>query len=147
MMYLLYFSAWKVEGEKYVLNVYFVARVILSSNSNNCCLLYFNANIMCSFTKLEYLWSRLYGCASWWAANASQPLSGTCTFSNGTVLHGAHVCPQQTVIGRWLGLRHKFFFVTDEQKQDYLSRDLQCARGVTKRHELLAPDPLLGLRP
>jgi len=33
------------------LNVYFAARFILSSNSNNCCLLYFNANIMCSFTK------------------------------------------------------------------------------------------------
>ena len=28
-----------------------LARFILSSNSNNCCLLYFNANIMCSFTK------------------------------------------------------------------------------------------------
>jgi len=26
------------------------ARFILSSNSSNCCLLYFNANIMCSFT-------------------------------------------------------------------------------------------------
>jgi len=39
------------------LNVYFAARFILSSNSNNCCLLYFNANIMCSFTKkLKLLW-------------------------------------------------------------------------------------------
>ena len=28
-----------------------ILEVILSSNSNNCCLLYFNANIMCSFTK------------------------------------------------------------------------------------------------
>ena len=27
------------------------ARFILSSNSNNCCWLYFNANIVCSFTK------------------------------------------------------------------------------------------------
>jgi len=27
-----------------------ILEVILSSNSNNCCLLYFNANIMCSFT-------------------------------------------------------------------------------------------------
>jgi len=26
-------------------------RLILSSNSNNCCLLYFNATVMCSFTK------------------------------------------------------------------------------------------------
>ena len=32
-------------------NVDFAARFILSSNSNNCSLLYFNANIMCSFTK------------------------------------------------------------------------------------------------
>jgi len=31
--------------------LYFAARFILSSNSNNCCSLYFNANIMCSFTK------------------------------------------------------------------------------------------------
>jgi len=31
--------------------LYFVARFILSSNINNCCLLYFNANITCSFTK------------------------------------------------------------------------------------------------
>jgi len=46
-----------------------------------------------------------------------------------------------------IGPPTQIFFVTDEQKQDYLSRDLQCARGVTKRHELLAPDPLLGLRP
>ena len=30
--------------------LYFAARFILSSNSNYC-LLYFNANIMCSFTK------------------------------------------------------------------------------------------------
>ena len=46
-----------------------------------------------------------------WAA--IQPLSGTCTFSNGTVLDG-HVRPQWTVIGRWLGLRHKkIVFVTD----------------------------------
>jgi len=36
---------------KNVLNVYFAARFILSSNSNNCCLLYFNANAMCCFTK------------------------------------------------------------------------------------------------
>jgi len=36
---------------KNVLNVYFAARFILSSNSNNCCLLYFNANIMCSVHK------------------------------------------------------------------------------------------------
>jgi len=40
-----------LEVEKEVLNGYFEARSILSSNSNNCCLLYFNANIMCSFTK------------------------------------------------------------------------------------------------
>ena len=29
-----------------------LARIILSSNSNNCCLLYFYANIICSFTKI-----------------------------------------------------------------------------------------------
>ena len=28
-----------------------ILAVIVTSNSNNCCLLYFNANIMCSFTK------------------------------------------------------------------------------------------------
>ena len=32
-------------------NILEVMSFILSSNSNNCCLLYFNANIMCSFTK------------------------------------------------------------------------------------------------
>jgi len=48
MTYLLYLSAWKVESEEYVFNVYFAARFILSSNSNNCCLLYFNTNIMAS---------------------------------------------------------------------------------------------------
>ena len=51
MTYMLYFSAWKVQSENMFLNVYSAARFILSSNSNNCCLLYFNANIMCSFTK------------------------------------------------------------------------------------------------
>ena len=45
--YLLYFSAWKIGSEKYVLNVYFAASFILSS----CCLLYFDTNIICSFTK------------------------------------------------------------------------------------------------
>ena len=30
---------------------YFAARFILSSKGNNRCLLYFNANFMCSFTK------------------------------------------------------------------------------------------------
>jgi len=40
-----------IESEKYVLNLYFAARFILSSKSNNCCLLCFNPDIMCSFTK------------------------------------------------------------------------------------------------
>ena len=41
----------KLKVSNIFLNVYFVARFILSSNSNNCCLLYFNANIMHSFSK------------------------------------------------------------------------------------------------
>jgi len=41
----------KLKVKNMFLNVYFAARFILSSNSNNCCLLYFNVNIMCSFTK------------------------------------------------------------------------------------------------
>jgi len=42
-------------------------RFTLSSNSNNCCLLYFNANIMCSFTKkLQLLWDFVPQ-ASYWA--------------------------------------------------------------------------------
>ena len=32
---------------------------ILSGNSNNCCLLYFNANIMCSFTKSFSFWGAM----------------------------------------------------------------------------------------
>jgi len=36
-----------------------IIEVILSSNSNNCCLLYFNANIMCSFTKSFSFWKGL----------------------------------------------------------------------------------------
>jgi len=54
MTYLLYFSHLvmeKLKVKNLFLNVYFAARFILSSKSNNCCLLYFNANIMCTFTK------------------------------------------------------------------------------------------------
>jgi len=40
----------KLKVKNRFLNVYFAARFILSNNSNNCCLLYFKAIIMCSFT-------------------------------------------------------------------------------------------------
>jgi len=54
----------------------------LSSNSNNCCLLYFNANIVCSFTKKAsasgglllppiILWDRRPWCVSMLGATAS----------------------------------------------------------------------------
>ena len=36
--------------------LYFAAKFILSTNRNSCCLLYFNANIMCSFTKSFSFW-------------------------------------------------------------------------------------------
>ena len=42
---------WEVFYHKFVYMTGKFFRCILSSNSNNCCLWYFNANIMCSFTK------------------------------------------------------------------------------------------------
>jgi len=50
-LYCCIFVLEKLKVKNMFLNVYFAARFILSSNSNNCCLLYFNATIICSFTK------------------------------------------------------------------------------------------------
>jgi len=44
--------------------------------------------------------------------------------------------------GGALGLGQKLYFVTDGQKHDYLSRDLQCARGVTKNAETISNDKI-----
>jgi len=94
-----------------------------------------------NLVKLEYL--AVYGRASMgvpvglsgWAA--IRPLSGTHTFSNGTVLDG-HVRPRRTVIVRRLGLRHKkFFFVTDRNVTTWdTSRSVREARLKTRYSEV-----------
>jgi len=52
---------------------------MLSSNSNNCCLLYFNANIMCSFTKKLQLLGNFVPQIPYWGS-APGPPRGTFFF-------------------------------------------------------------------
>ena len=57
--------------------LYFAARFILSSSSSNCWLLYFNANIMCSFTQKKLQLLGTFLSQTPYRGSAPGPRSGT----------------------------------------------------------------------